>query len=347
MLKKTRLYWISQIVGWLFYVIIIGVFNVLTGNKISAELVYSLTSIFLIGLSIAHLFRLIIVKLNWMRFNIPRLIPRILIGTLVAGVVVYFLKSIIIERLIVQNDYVFNLSEAFPSIISWTLLYLIWSLLYFLFHFVTNYKKEEIKNLKWQAAKNEIELNKLKSQLNPHFIFNSMNSIRALVNEDPQLAKNGITQLSNVLRNSLLMGQKKLISLDDEMKLVSDYLSLEKTRFEERLTIVKNIEKPTRQFLLPPLMLQTLVENGIKHGISKLPKGGTLEIVSSIINENLQIIIENSGVYDASKKSETGFGLLNTKQRLKLIYGNAASLEIVNENNKVKTTLLIPKENIL
>ena len=95
-----------------------------------------------------------------------------------------------------------------------------------MFHFVNNYKKEEIKNLKWQAAKNEIELNKLKSQLNPHFIFNSMNSIRALVSEDPKLAKEAITQLSNVLRNSLLMGKQKLIPLGDEMKLVNDYLGL-------------------------------------------------------------------------------------------------------------------------
>jgi sensor histidine kinase YesM len=347
MLKKTRLYWISQIVGWLLYALVVGVFNVLTGNQLSAELFFSLISIFLIGLSVAHVFRLIVVKLNWMQFNIPRLIPRILLGTLIAGVVVYFLKSIIIERLIVQNNYEFNVSEAFPSIISWTLLYLIWSLLYFLFHFVTNYKKEEIKNLKWQAAKNEIELNKLKSQLNPHFIFNSMNSIRALVGENPVLAQEAITQLSNVLRNSLLMGRKKLISLGDEMKLVNDYLGLEKTRFEERLTIIKNINTDTEQFLLPPLMVQTLVENGIKHGTSRLPEGGVIEIVSLLENESLKIIIFNSGVYDETKVSETGFGLLNTKQRLKLIYGDKASFDIVNEKSRVKTTLIIPKETLL
>lgn len=345
--KKTRLYWISQIGGWLLYAAVVGVFNVLTGNKLSAELIYSLISIFLIGLSVAHLFRLIIIKLNWMRYNIPRLVPRILIGTLLAGIVVYFLKSIIIERIIVQNDYELNVTEAFPSIISWTLLYLIWSLLYFLFHFVTNYKKEEIKNLRWQAAKNEIELNKLKSQLNPHFIFNSMNSIRALVNEDPVLAKEAITQLSNVLRNSLLMGRKKLISLDDEMKLVSDYLGLEKTRFEERLTIIKNIRKETEGFLLPPLMVQTLVENGIKHGTSKLPEGGIIEINSTLKEGNLEIEIFNSGVYDSAKESETGFGILNTIQRLKLMYGEKALFKIINENGRVKTTLLIPQETIL
>jgi two-component system LytT family sensor kinase len=347
MLNKKRLYWGSQIIGWLLYAIIVGIFNILTGNEFTTELIFSLLSIFLIGFSVSHAFRLLIIKLNWMKFNILRLIPRIILGTLLSGIIVYFLKSIIIERLIVQNAYEFNLTEAFPSIISWTLLYLIWSLLYFLFHFVTNYKKEEIKNLKWQAAKNEIELNKLKSQLNPHFIFNSMNSIRALINEDPALAKEAITQLSNVLRNSLMMGRQKLISLGDEMKLVNDYLSLEKTRFEERLIIKINIDEGTEMFLIPPLMLQTLVENGIKHGTSKLPEGGVIEINSFLENGSLKIVIYNSGVYDKNVKPETGFGLLNTIQRIKLMYGEKAVFEILNEDNRVKTMLLIPKETIL
>ncbi len=347
MLNKKRLYWVSQVGGWLLYAFVVGVFNVLTGNSLSVELFFSLLSIFLIGISVAHAFRLVIVKLNWMRFNIPRLIPRLLLGTLIIGIIVYFLQAFIIERLIVQSAYEFNIKEAFPSVINWTLLYLMWSLLYFLFHFVTNYKKEEIKNLRWQAAKNEIELNKLKSQLNPHFIFNSMNSIRALINEDPVLAKKAITQLSNVLRTSLLMGKQKLIPFGDEMKLVNDYLGLEKTRFEERLTIQKKIDKSTEVFLLPPLMIQTLVENGIKHGTSKLPEGGVLEINAKLENESLKIVIYNSGVYDKNQESETGFGLVNTVQRLKLLYGNSAKFEILNEDNKVKTVLTIPKETTL
>jgi sensor histidine kinase YesM len=347
MLSKKGLYWSSQIFGWLFYAVIVGIFNVLTGNQFNKELVFSIISIFLIALSVAHGFNLIIVKLNWIRLNISRLIPRILWGTILSGIVVYFLKSIIIERLIVQNNYEFNVREAFPSIISFTILYLIWSLIYFLFHYVNNYKNEEIKNLRWQAAKNEIELNKLKSQLNPHFIFNSMNSIRALINENPTLAKEAITQLSNVLRNSLLMGKKKLISLGDEMKLVNDYLGLEKTRYEERLTIVRLIAKKTEEFLLPPLMIQTLVENGIKHGISQLPKGGLLTIDSSIENGALKMLIYNSGYYDKNKVSITGFGLVNTIQRLKLLYGESASFKIENENGSVKTTVIIPRGTIL
>lgn len=347
MLNKTRLYWFFQITGWLVYVVIVGVFNILTGNELTSELVYSLLAIYLIVLAVAHAYRSLVVKFNWMRFNIPRLIPRILIVTVISGILVYILKSVVIEWIIVRNDYQFNFQDAFPSIISWTLLYLIWSLLYFLFHYVNNYKKEEIKNLRWQAAKNEMELNKLKSQLNPHFIFNSMNSIRALVDENPILAKDAITQLSNVLRNSLLMGKQKLIPLGDEMKLVNDYLSLEKTRFEERLVIEQSIDDETKKFMVPPLMIQTLVENGIKHGTSRLPQGGKLEINSKLDENKLRITIFNSGNYDENKKSETGFGLLNTKQRLQLLYGDKAAFSIQNETDRVKTELIIPSETIL
>lgn len=347
MLNKKKLYWISQILGWLVYVLIAGFFNLLNNNELNAELINSLLSIYLMGILVSHSYRLVIVKLNWMKHSIPRLIPRVFLGIIVFGIVVYIIQTLVLDILILKLDYEFSFADAFPKVINWTLLCLLWSLLYFLFHFINNYKQEEIKNLKWQAAKNEIELNKIKSQLNPHFIFNSMNSIRALIEENPELAKNAITQLSNVLRNSLLMGKKKLIPFSEEMKLVNDYLNLEKTRYEERLTIEKNIEKTTDTFLVPPLMIQTLVENGIKHGTSQLPKGGIINIRATLNNHILKITILNSGVYDPNKKSETGFGLDNTKQRLQLLYGNKAQFNICNENGMVKAELIIPKETIL
>lgn len=347
MLNKKKLYWIAQVVGWLVYVLIVGVFNQLNGNEITQELLFSLLSIYFIGLSISHFYRGIIVKLNWMGLSVSHLIPRVFIGVILFGIIVYFAQTIVLEVLIAESNFSFEMADAFPKIINWSLLFLLWSLLYFLFHFINNYKKEEIKNLKWEAARNEIELNKIKSQLNPHFIFNSMNSIRALVDEDPQLAKNAITQLSNVLRNSLMIGKKKLIPLSDELKIVDDYLSLEKTRFEEKLTIIKNIESNTENFLVPPLMIQTLVENGIKHGTSKLAEGGVVEIQSKLENEFLRIMIYNSGFYDVNNTPETGFGLLNTKQRLQLLFGNKAKFTIENENNRVKTMLIIPNKTQL
>jgi LytS/YehU family sensor histidine kinase len=215
--------------------------------------------------------------------------------------------------------------------------FVMWSLLYFLFHFIQNYRKEEIKNLQWQALSTEVELNKLKSQLNPHFIFNSMNSIRALVDENPSKSKDSITQLSNILRSSLLMGRKKVIPLSEEIQLVKDYLGLEKTRFEERLKINFKIDEETLEHRIPPMILQTLVENGIKHGISKLAKGGELTVCAQKREADLYLSIENSGKFQKSREKESGFGLLNSEQRLKLLYGDRGSLTI---NNTAKGTVL-------
>ncbi len=344
MLNKKQLYWIAQLFGWLIYVVIVGIFNRLNGNRVTTEHIFSLLSIYLIGISLSHLYRAIIIRLNWMKLSIPRLLPRFIFGVLLAGVLLYVLQTLILEIIIAQNKFSLDLADAFPKIINWSLLFFLWSLLYILFHYINNYKKEEIKNLKWEAAKNEIELNKIKSQLNPHFIFNSMNSIRALVDENPELAKNAITQLANVLRNSLLISKKKLIPLSDELKIVNDYLSLEKTRFEEKLTIVKKIDADTENFQVPPLMIQTLVENGIKHGTSKLAEGGVVKILAHLEKENLVITIYNSGFYNENSVSETGFGILNTKQRLQLLFGNSALFSIKNEDGEVKTQLIIPNK---
>jgi LytS/YehU family sensor histidine kinase len=201
-------------------------------------------------------------------------------------------------------------------------------------------------SLKYEAAIFEIELNQLKSQLNPHFIFNALNSIRALVDEDPDKSKTAITQLSNILRNSLVVNRRKLIDLKDEIKTVMDYLALESVRFEERLSVFYNIDPATTSCQVPPLMLQTLVENGIKHGISKLTYGGQIRI-SARINEdnNLEIEIRNSGQFSGNGSSgTTGLGIENTRRRLDLLYGSRSQFQIRNEDDAtVLTRIIIPQ----
>ena len=172
-----------------------------------------------------------------------------------------------------------------------------------------------------------------------------MNSIRALVDENPSKSKDSITQLSNILRSSLLMGRKKVIPFLEEIQLVKDYLGLEKTRFEERLKIQFQIGENVFEHKIPPMILQTLVENGIKHGISKLEKGGTLKISAEKRDSNLYIRIENSGKIIDQKNEEKGFGLLNSQQRLKLLYGERASLSIRNTStSSVLAELIIPEK---
>jgi LytS/YehU family sensor histidine kinase len=220
----------------------------------------------------------------------------------------------------------------------------LWTVIYFAVHYFLNYKNAEIENLKWQASITEIELNKLKSQLNPHFVFNCMNSIRALVDEEPAKAKEAVTQLANILRNTLMMGRSRLVPFGEEMKVVKDYLALESIRLEERLEVSMDIAPESNTFEVPPLMLQTLVENGIKHGIARLTGGGKLDIRSRVEADGLHIEIRNSGQYKGNTDSETGFGIVNTLQRLSLLYDGKARFEIANEtNDTVITQLLIPK----
>lgn len=345
-MTKKNLYWACQIGGWLFFVIAQSIFFQLN-NVLSFRLIISLVILLTLGISISHLYRNLILKFGWLKLNAIQIIPRVIISTVVLATVLeysqYFLGWLINIPVIKHGDTI----TIITNILNLAFLFFFWSLIYFLVHYVENYKKSEIENLKWQASINEMELNKIKSQLNPHFMFNSMNSIRALIDESPEKSKDAVTQLSNILRSTLLMGKSKTIPFEDELKIVLDYLDLETIRYEERLKTKITVHPDCKNFEVPPLVIQTLVENGIKHGISKLTKGGTIELVGNVTNQKLFIEIKNSGQLIEQNKNTTGFGIKNTIQRLKLLYGNEASLQIKNlDSENVITELIIPKNLI-
>ena len=272
------------------------------------------------------------------------MIPRVVTSIILLGFIIYFLRvpvSIVLEVVNVQRlalDPMQILGFGF----FYVFLLFLWSLFYFTYHYIERYNK----SLKYEASMIEIELNNLKNQLNPHFIFNALNSIRALVDENPVKSKQAINQLSNILRNSLMFEKKGLTKFEDEMKIVRDYLGLESIRFEERLKIEIDVHPDSNNFLVPPFMVQTLVENGIKHGISKLTQGGIIQVKTLADKNRLKIQIRNSGhmVNGAKRTKAGGTGIANTKHRLKLLYGEEASFRIVNENNSfVLTEIIIPQ----
>ncbi|PCJ82479.1 MAG: histidine kinase [Flavobacteriales bacterium] len=345
--KRKKLYWISQLSGWSLYVFLGYLLNQLTGKPFSVNLLITLIAVFVIGIGTSHFYRKIIIKFDWLRFGIMRLIPRAVLASLAFGIIFQLLYMAVIWLLIDKSVFTSKFAGIAVEYLGWTTLYVIWSLIYFVFHFFENYRKEEIKNLQWEAAKNEMELNKLKSQLNPHFLFNSMNSIKALIKENPEKAKKSVTQLSNILRNSLQMGKKKEIPFAEELNLVKDYLELESVRYEERLQVDLEIHPESHRFSVPPLMIQTLVENGIKHGISKLPKGGKLALKTDVIDEKLIVKITNNGQLNGTASTKMGYGIKNTKERLKLLYGDESSFSINGAENKVTTEIVIPKTNKL
>jgi len=344
MVNKNRLYWTLQIGGWTAYAAIQILTSVLaSGAEVRANRLLFFVFEALLCLLITHYYRTYINQRKWLSMSLARLIPNVLASVLIMGIFTYFLRmpfSIALRTFIPENA--FDPENMVTGIFYYTFFFFLWSVLHFMYNYFERYNK----SLQLEASIKEIELSNLKSQLNPHFIFNALNSIRALVDENPGKAKQAINQLSSILRNSLVTEKRGLTSFDEELKLVRDYLGLESIRFEERLRTEFDLDPESKDFMVPPLMIQTLVENGIKHGISKLTEGGVVQIKTKVDGDHLKIHIRNSGKFVVNghkKESGGGLGLENTKQRLKLIYGDEASFRIVTEkDNFVLTEIIIP-----
>lgn len=341
------MYWGFQSLGWISFTAGNLLFNYLSNGKVTSwDVIYSVL-IVVFGICLSHFVRFVFNLYGWRNEGITRIFHKlgilsVLVGTL--NITLLYLISSLWDNGLIEN---FTKAQYFAQSGTFATIYFVWGIIYFAVYFFRNFKKEEIKNLTQQSKLKEIQLNKFKSQLNPHFIFNSMNGLRSLIDEDTQKAKEGITQLSNILRHTLTLEKKSLISVEEELKLVEDYLNLEKIRLEERLVYEINTSNSCLHYQVPPMLIQTLVENAIKHGISNLIKGGRLVINSSSDQDYLLMQIINSGQYKPNKEnneSASGFGLENSRQRLHFIFGDNASVEIQNLNEKeVITKLKIPK----
>ncbi len=225
----------------------------------------------------------------------------------------------------------------------------IWLLIYLVWHYVDRNRNNELDKLRLEGLVKSLELKTIKSHINPHFIFNALNSIRALVDENPSRARTAITELSNILRSSLQAEKMETVPLEQELDIVQDYLALEHMRFEERLKIEMHIDPDTLSQPIPPMMLQNLVENAIKHGISKDVNGGTI-IIRSYFKENRhEIIVQNTGNLSPLKKGDSaGFGIKGTQDRLNLLYHDKAHFEIEEKaGNMVESKIVMPVKEIL
>lgn len=342
-LKRKNLYWISQGTGWGLFVIInlliISSFETVPLNRFFLWILLGLC-----GVIFSHLYRIYLKKNNWTNLPLKKIIPRILIASFVVALIIYIPVYISGHLLGVEREDKHLVAAIIASTLNITSVMLVWSLIYFAIHYFENSKKAEIETLIFEAAVKDFELKTLKAQLNPHFMFNAMNSIRALIEEDPQNAKDAITKLSNLMRYTLKIERTETVSLAEELKTIQDYLDLEKIRFEERLNYKIKSSADADRVEIPPMMVQTLVENGIKHGISKITAGGDVEVEAKVSGSNLIIEIRNTGKFDEEAlKNSRGFGVSNTKHRLSLLYGENASLTLTNEhNNTVLTKLKIP-----
>lgn len=338
-LGRSR-YWLFQLLGWGSFTLLYTFFAF---SFSTLEMVFfeRLGTFVIFGLVFSHLMRLLILRLELLQKNLTKQIFQFVLLTIGASLVASFayiemlLVSDLLKKvdsdLITQKNYSYwfaiwlvVLNNAFL----YFLLFFIWNLIYFVYHYVEKSRKQQLDTLHLESLVKELELKTIKAHINPHFIFNSLNSIRALVDENPQRARKAVTELSNILRSSLQAEKMETVPLEKELSIVRDYLALENMRFEDRLTIEYAIDERTLDRPVPPMMLQTLVENAIKHGIGKQINGGVVKVISGLNGDNLVLSVQNTGVLNGYSNGNEGFGISSTNNRLGLLYGNKASFQI-------------------
>ncbi len=268
------------------------------------------------------------------------------VGAASVLVAVWFFTSYSIFSLIMGTP--FKIREIDPSDFWWQvaigyIYYLLVSLNYYLLIFYQNYKEKQLAELEMKSLLKESELSMLKAQLNPHFIFNSLNSISALTLTRPEDAHEMIVKLSTFLRHTIGQSETELVSIDKEIETISLYLDIEKSRFGDRLVIeINGLESLKNENKLPNLILQPLVENAIKYGIYENVDSSKIEISLTERDEILEVIIENN-CEDKPKKVGKGIGLKNVKGRLSYIYDRTDLIATEQTDNHFKVTLKIPQ----
>ena len=330
---KMRLYVLFQAVGWGAVLAVetwalvsfpeqLGDWSLSTAIAVNAMF-------FLAGLLVTHLIRPAMTRWRWKELGWRRLLPRIVGMGFAASALLNVFEMSWVHGVV---GLPWNTKSSLPLVLAGeeiyaSVLFFSWLCLYFFYHLFDRLNRSEIERFQLMTSVKEAELRALKSQVNPHFIFNSLNSLRALIDEDPARARKAVTQLANLLRYSLQSGQLETVPFEDELGIVNDYLALEQVRHEERLRLRLDIAPDTLRLAIPPMLLQTLVENAVKYGVSPRPEGG--EIVITARNERgaLRIQVSNPGeITRGAGAASTGVGLHNAAERLRLIFGERATL---------------------
>jgi LytS/YehU family sensor histidine kinase len=192
-----------------------------------------------------------------------------------------------------------------------------------------------------KMAADEAALRALRAQINPHFLFNCLNSLRHLIAVNPDRAQAMVTSLADMLRYSLDSDRRDLAPLSAELRIVDEYLGLERVRFEERLHVERAIDPAALPVLVPTMLLQSLVDNAIKHGIADLIDGGVVRVEATVRGAELQLSVRNTGPLKPAVNGQ-GQGLRNAQERLRLLYGGAASLSLRDAQGMTEALVKIP-----
>ena len=344
-MTKTKTYWLCQITGWLGMVAIEVInFTFFIVGKFSLEYLLFFLTLALVGVVLTHALKLLLARLNFFQNNSTF---RIWLGALLYTLTLSLLMTC--ANIGINTALGVSLSEQLTPIsllgltLNWMRYVGVWVIIYFLYKImdINAALKQEKLSVETLAKSAELEL--LRSQLNPHFLFNALNSIKALISIDPEKSREAIVLLGEILRFTLNYGQEREIALQAEIEEVQKYLQLEQIRFGAGLAINWQIEDQVRHQVIPPGILLTLVENAIKHGQVNAQGLIELRIGLKLFNDAIQLEVANSGTWQPDT-AHRGVGLRLVQRRLEAIYGTAAHFAQHNEPNAVLIQITLPKQ---
>ncbi|RSK47053.1 sensor histidine kinase [Hymenobacter rigui] len=328
----SRLYWYCQLVGWTLYGVL-NLFLFASARGFTLELLLvDLVIVVPIAL-LSHGVRYLIRAANWLELPPMPLLGRLFVLNLAVSVV----SQAIIWSLMVWvikptgNGQSFSWGAFMLYAVNVNILLWLWEGFYLGWYYLRRSREAEVNAWKLTAAVREAEMRTLKAQINPHFMFNGLNNIRALVMEDPARARDMITHLSDLLRYSIQLNSAEQVPLRRELEIVEHYLELEAMQLEERLHYTLDVDPAALHVPIPPMTLQLLVENAIKHGLAPRPAGGSIQLMAQLNDGGvLHVTVRNTGRYEPRAGHE-GVGVQNARERLGLLYGTAAHLHLAND----------------
>lgn len=332
---RRAVYWICQVCGWSLH-FVISTIAAQSLTRITSRIVWFYLFLSLCGLLLTQGFRGVVRRRRWLDQSLRHLLPRVIFANLLmscALVGLGFAYSACIGspglNVGLERSSAARLAAIVFFIFNDFTVFSLWSVIYFGVGYVERSQQLERDRYAARTAMAEAELRGLKHQLNPHFLFNALNSLRALIVEEPARAQSAVTQLAGILRYHLTSGERSLVRLEDELAAVRQYLALELMRFEDRLSIAAEVDERAHDCLLPPLALQTLVENAIKYGPSQNANVSRIALRVVLDDDRFVVVVGNTGtLHGNSGQDSTGLGLINLRTRLGLLFGEKASLEL-------------------
>ena len=334
----------------LFWLLIIAVYFNILNFGIKTELYTNVVdtlvfNIILCGLGLSFWYSARFIPLD--KNNLTRIVLTHIFGGVLLTIIWLFLGYNFINLFIIPSE---DYTKFFYETLSWRflvglLIYFLITSFYYIITYYTGFQEKLVTENKFKNLATEAELKSLKFQINPHFIFNSLNSLSALTTINPKKAKVMIQKLADFLRYTLSTNEIQKNKLSEELRNIKLYLEIEKIRFEDKFEYIEKINEECKQVEVPNMILQPLIENAIKHAVYETLDKVTLTLSCVGENDFLKINLTNNFDKDADNKKGSGIGLKNIEERLKLLYGRDNLLKVNKTDDTFSVSMYIPLED--